>query len=88
MSAPFDVVSAPVPDSNSVVVGVDPLDVNDAVAVTVPFACGLKLIVTGRLLPGSIVNGNWVEGKLNSELSTVAPETTRFPPLEGPLLES
>ncbi len=88
LSAPADVVSPPVPNRDSVVDGFDALEVNDTVALTGPFACGLKVIARGRLLPGAIVIGNWLVGMLNKGLSAVAPETTRFPPLARPVLDN
>jgi hypothetical protein len=86
-SAPADVVVPPLAVSDRVVVGFDAFELKETFPVTEPIACGLNVIVRGRLLPGVIVMGNWLAGTPNSELSTEAAETIKFPPEACPVFD-
>jgi len=53
----------------------------ETLAEAVPLACGVKLTVTGALLPAAIVNGNETPLRVNSELFDEAEDTVTLEPV-------
>jgi hypothetical protein len=72
------VAAIPVPDNDSVACDATPVKVRFADAP--PADCGVKMAVNDTLLPAAIVTGNEIPFIVNSELLTLAEDTTTLAP--------